>query len=86
MYFGGTILSFGGHHHEFWGAYLELWGAYLGLVGAYHDHGEHAPYANGDYSQFLVSYSEFLGTSGDPKLDLTYVVVADNATFFGANF
>ena len=60
----------------------------VGLVSWYHDFLDNAPYANGDYSQFLVSYSEFLGTIGDPKLDLTYVVsvVADNATFFGANF
>ena len=60
----------------------------VGLVSWYHDFLDKAPYANGDYSQFLVSYSEFLGTIGDPKLDLTYVVsvVADNATFFGANF
>ena len=60
----------------------------VGLVSWYHDFSDTVPYANGDYSQFQVSYSEFLGTSLDPKLDLTYVVAveADNATFFGANF
>jgi hypothetical protein len=60
----------------------------VGLVSYHHDFSDIAPYANGDYSKFLVSYSEFLGTAGDPKLDLTYVVAvaADNATFFGANF
>ena len=60
----------------------------VGLVSWYHDFSDTAPLANGDYSQFLVTYSEFLGTSFDPKLDLTYTiaVTADNATFFGANF
>jgi hypothetical protein len=59
----------------------------VGLVSWYHDFLDNAPYANGAYSQFQVSYSEFLGTTVDPKLDLTYVAVtADNATFFGANF
>ena len=58
----------------------------VGLVSWYHDFSDTSPFANGHYSQFQVSYSEFLGTAGDPKLDLTYVVVADNATFFGANF
>ena len=59
----------------------------VGLVSLYHDHGDHGPLANGDYSKFLVAYSEFLSTSQDPKLDLTYVAVAaENATFFGANF
>ena len=60
----------------------------VGLVSWYHDFSDTAPYANGAYSQFQVSYSEFLGTALDPKLDLTYVVAveADNATFFGANF
>ena len=57
----------------------------VGLVSWYHDFSDTAPYANGDYSQFQVSYSEFLGTSLDPKLDLTYEGV-DNAIFFGANF
>ena len=60
----------------------------VGLVSWYHDFLDNAPIANGDYSKFQVSYSEFLGTSLDPKLDLTYVelAVTDNATFFGANF
>ena len=60
----------------------------VGLVSWYYDYSETTPYANGDYSQFLVSYSEFIGTSLDPKLDLTYVVEAavSNATFFGTNF
>ena len=61
----------------------------VGLVSWYHDFSDTTPYANGDYSQFLVTYSEFLFTVNDPKLDLTYAVavaVTDNATFFGANF
>ena len=59
----------------------------VGLVSWYHDFREYTPYANGAYSQFLVTYSEFLLTGLDPKLDLTYAVaVTDNATFFGANF
>ena len=60
----------------------------VGLVSWYHDFSDTSPYANGNYSQFLVSYREFLLTDNDPKLDLTYVAVAaaDNATFFGANF
>ena len=58
----------------------------VGLVSWYHDFSDTAPYANGDYSQFQVAYSEFLEEYLDPKLDLTYVVAADNATFFGANF
>ena len=59
----------------------------VGLVGWYHDFLDNTPLANGAYSQFLVTYSEFLGTAGDPKLDLTFVpATINNATFFGANF
>ena len=34
----------------------------VGLVSWYYDFSDTSPYANGDYSQFLVTYSEFLGT------------------------
>ena len=57
----------------------------VGLVSWKYDYVGTAPYANGDYSQFQVAYSEFLGTSLDPKMEITYEQ-ADNATFFGANF
>jgi len=59
----------------------------VGLVGWYHDYSENIPTGGGDYSKFKVWYSNSLGTSFDPKMDITYAAVAaDNATFFGANF
>ena len=59
----------------------------VGLVSSLHDYDEQIPLGGGDYSQFRVSYSNTLGTSLDPKMDITYAAVAaDNATFFGANF
>ena len=57
----------------------------VGLVGWYHDYSENIPTGGGDYSKFKVWYSNSLGTSFDPKMDITYAA-ADNATFFGANF
>ena len=60
----------------------------VGLVSWYHDYSGNAPNAGGEYSQFQVAYSEFLGTLNDPRVIITYAAVAaaDNATFFGANF
>ena len=58
----------------------------VGLVSWYHDYGEHTPTGGGDYTKFKVWYSNSLGTALDPKMDITYTAVADNATFFGANF
>ena len=58
----------------------------VGLVGWYHDYSENIPTGGGDYSKFKVWYSNYLGTSFDPKMDITYAAVTDNATFFGANF
>ena len=58
----------------------------VGLVSWKYDYVGTTPYANGDYSQFQVAYSEFLGTTLDPKMTITYVVPTDNAIFFGANF
>ena len=62
--------------------------AFVGLVSFYHDYGEHAPASGGDYSRFQVTYTDYTGTSRDPKVDITYAITAatDNATFFGANF
>ena len=57
----------------------------VGLVSSHYDYGEQVPLTGGDYSQFRVWYSNTLGTSLDPKMDITYAA-ADNATFFGANF
>ena len=58
----------------------------VGLVSWYHDYGEHIPTGGGDYTKFKVWYSNSLGTALDPKMDITYTAVTDNATFFGANF
>ena len=62
--------------------------AFVGLVSSYYDYGEHAPASGGDYSRFQVTYTNYAGTSRDPKVDITYTIAAvtDNATFFGANF
>ena len=47
-----------------------------------------ATYGTSEYVQHIINYTEYTGTSRDPYLDITYVTtaVADNATFFGANF
>jgi len=59
----------------------------VGLVGWYNDYMENIPTGGGEYTRFSVTYREGLGTVSDPKMDITYAaVVADNATFFGANF
>ena len=58
----------------------------VGLVGFHNDYSENIPTGGGDYTKIKVWYSNALGTSFDPKMDITYVVAADNATFFGANF
>jgi hypothetical protein len=58
----------------------------VGLVSWYHDYSENSPLGGGDYTKIKVWYSNFLGTAVDPKMDITYAAVADNATFFGANF
>jgi len=59
----------------------------VGLVSWYHDYSENIPIGGGDYTKFKVWYSNSLGTSVDPKIDITYAAaVTDNATFFGANF
>ena len=62
--------------------------AFVGLVSSYHDYGEHTPVSGGDYSRFQVTYTDYTGTSRDPKVDITYAITAvtDNAAFFGANF
>ena len=60
---------------------------YVGLVGWYHDFGTNTPSGGGEYTKIKVTYANYLGTSRDPKLEITYTgAVADNATFFGANF
>ena len=59
----------------------------VGLVGWYNDYSENIPIGGGDYTKIKVWYSNSLGTSRDPKMEITYTTVAaDNATFFGANF
>jgi len=59
----------------------------VGLVGWYNDYSENIPTGGGDYTKIKVWYSNSLGTSRDPKMEITYATVAaDNATFFGANF
>ena len=59
----------------------------VGLVGYHSDYSEQIPTGGGDYTKIKVWYSNYLGTSFDSKIDITYAVVsADNATFFGANF
>jgi hypothetical protein len=59
----------------------------VGLVGWYHDYSENIPTGGGDYTRINVFYSNYFGTSFDPKMDITYTAaVTDNATFFGANF
>jgi len=58
----------------------------VGLVGWYNDYMENIPTGGGEYTRFSVTYREGLGTVSDPKMDITYTAVTDNATFFGANF
>ena len=59
----------------------------LGLMSYSYDHQNFAPSLGGNYCQTLVRYSDYSGTSSDPKLELTYeTAVTDNATFFGTNF
>ena len=41
----------------------------------------------GDYTQILVRYADYSGTSSDPYISVvTEAAVTDNATFFGTNF
>jgi hypothetical protein len=60
----------------------------VGLVGWYNDYSENIPIGGGAYTKFKVWYSNYVATSFDPKVDITYTIAAvtDNATFFGANF
>ena len=59
----------------------------IGLAGWYHDYSENSPLGGGEYTKIQVTYSNNIGTSRDPKVDITYAAaVTDNATFFGANF
>jgi len=58
----------------------------VGLVGYHNDYSENIPMGGGDYTKIKVWYSNYITTSVDPKMDITYAAVADNATFFGANF
>jgi len=58
----------------------------VGLVGYHNDYSENIPMGGGDYTKIKVWYSNYITTSFDPKMDITYAAVADNATFFGANF
>ena len=60
----------------------------MGLMGNYYDNRDNAPPLNGDYMKVTVYYSDYPGTSRNPKINLTYegAAVTDNATFFGTNF
>ena len=58
----------------------------VGLVGWYNDYSEYIPTGGGDYTKIKVWYSNYFATAFDPKMDITYAAVTDNATFFGANF
>ena len=59
----------------------------VGLVGWKYDYSETIPSGGGEYTKIQVTYSNNVGTSRDPKMDITYAAaVTDNATFFGANF
>ena len=59
------------------------------LMGNIYDYADADPGADSSYTRTQVSYSEYTGTSRDPKIEIDYeaaAVVANNATFFGANF
>ena len=57
------------------------------LMGDYYDHSNSAPPLNGVYTKIQCHYTDYTGTSRDPKLTLTYETAAvDNAIFFGCNF
>ena len=60
----------------------------IGLISWYYDYSNNAPTVGGGSQATEVWYSDYTGTSSDPYLDITYTTaaVADNATFFGANF
>ena len=54
----------------------------------YEDRDIGGTYGTSESVRHTVSYSDYTGTSRDPYLNINYVsaAVADNATFFGANF
>ena len=60
------------------------------VIEWYHDYSNNAPSQSGcsSYTIIAVHYANYSGTSRDPLLEINYVgaAVADNATFFGANF
>ena len=59
----------------------------IGVMG-YYDYNNSTPSLGGNYGQQQVYFSDYTGTSRDPKLDITYAAATaeDNATFFGTNF
>ena len=58
----------------------------IGVMG-YYDYNNSATSLGGNYGLQNVYFSDYTGTSRDPKLDITYAAgTVDNATFFGTNF
>ena len=59
------------------------------LMGNVFDYSNSDPGAGSTYTRISVTYSEYTGTSRDPKVEIDYEAVAavtHNATFFGSNF
>ena len=59
------------------------------LMGYVFDYSNSDPGAGSTYTRISVTYSEYTGTSRDPKVEIDYEAVAavtHNATFFGSNF
>jgi hypothetical protein len=59
------------------------------LMGNAFDYLDNDPGAGSTYTRISVTYSEYTGTSRDPKIEIDYEAVAaatHNATFFGSNF
>ena len=60
----------------------------IGLMSFKYDYSNNTPPLGGDSQGTEVYFSDYSGTARDPYLTINYVTaaVADNATFFGANF
>jgi len=56
------------------------------LMGQQFDYEDNDPGAGSTYTRIAIYYSEYLGTSYDPKIEIDYAAVTHNATFFGSNF
>ena len=59
------------------------------LMGSAFDYSDLDPGSGSTYTRIHVTYSEYGGTTRDPKIEIDYVgsvAVTHNATFFGSNF